>query len=36
MKDPDGWLNAGKWEDEIEVPTIPVKFDPWSKEAYVA
>lgn len=36
MKDPDGWLNAGKWEDEIEVTTVPVKFDPWSKEAYSA
>ena len=36
IKGPDGWLNAGKWEDEIEVTTVPVKFDPWSKEAYVA
>lgn len=35
-KDPDGWLNAGKWEDELEVTNKQPAFDPWSKEAYVA
>lgn len=36
IKQPDGWLNAGRWEDEIEVTTVPVKFDPWNPEAYSA
>ena len=35
-KDPAGWLNAGRWEDEIEVTTVSVKFDPWNPEAYSA
>lgn len=36
IKQPDGWLNAGRWEDEIELTTVSMKFDPWSKEAYSA
>lgn len=36
IKSPDGWLNAGRWEDDIQVTTVSVKFDPWSKEAYSA
>lgn len=36
IKDPSGWLNAGRWEDEIEIKTVSLKFDPWSREAYSA
>lgn len=36
IKQPDGWLNAGRWEDEIELTTIKrAPHNPWSKEAHV-
>jgi hypothetical protein len=35
IKQPDGWLNAGRWEDEIELTTIKATYNPWSKDAHV-